>query len=271
MSQPSGPLEFRTDIAHPARVYDYWLGGKSNFAADRDAAEWALRHAPEMLDYARANRHFLARVVRFCGRAGIRQFLDLGCGLPHTPNVHDMARAVIPDARVVYVDNDPIAFTHCAVLSKDPLITGICADLREAGTVLAQASQTLDLAEPVALLLAATLHHITDEDDPAGIVARYLAALAPGSYLALSHLTDELAPARLRECEAESARRGVPLAARGKPAIEALFNGRQLVSPGLVRIPYWRPDGDPCPNADRVGAYGGVAVLPRGTAPPSAR
>jgi SAM-dependent methyltransferase len=261
MSQPSGPLEFRTDIAHPARVYDYWLGGKSNFAADRDAAEWALRQAPEMLDYARANRHFLARAVRFCARAGIRQFLDLGCGLPHSPNVHDMARAVIADARVVYVDNDPIAFTHCTALSKDPLITGMCADLREAGTVLAQASKTLDLAAPVALLLVATLHHITDDDDPAGIVARYLAALAPGSHLALSHLTDELTPARLRECEAGSARRGVPLTARGKPAIEALFNGSQLVSPGLVLLPYWRPDSGPCPNADRVRAYGGVGVL----------
>jgi SAM-dependent methyltransferase len=261
MSQPPGPLVFRTDIAHPARVYDYWLGGKTNFAADRDAAEWALRRAPEMLDYARANRHFLARVVRFCARAGIRQFLDLGCGLPHAPNVHDMAQAVIADPRVLYVDNDPIAITHCAALSKDPLITVMCADLRDVGTILAEAARTLDLAEPVALLLVATLHHIIDDDDPAGIVARYLAALSPGSCLALSHLTDELATGRLRGCEEESARRGVPLAARSRPAIEALFNGMPLVDPGLVLIPYWRPDGDLCPNADRVCAYGGVGTL----------
>jgi SAM-dependent methyltransferase len=264
MSQPeSQEWELRADRPHPARVYDYWLGGKDNFAADRDAAEWALREIPEWRDYARCNRQFLVRVVRFLCEAGIRQFLDIGSGLPASPNVHEVARACAPDTRVVYVDNDPMAFLHAeALMATDPMTSVVRADLRDPETVLRGAAKLLDFTEPVALLFLATLHHVADDDDPAAAVACYLPALVPGGYLVITHCTDEFAPEKVRATTAEARSRGAVFRPRGKDAILAMFHGRELLEPGLVLVSYWRPEGGiPCANADRAWAYAGAALL----------
>jgi SAM-dependent methyltransferase len=253
----------RTDIPHPARVYDYWLGGKDNFAADREAAEWVLKVVPEMLDAAREGRQFLVRAVRFMSENGIRQFLDLGTGIPTSPNVHEVAQAFDEDARVVYVDNDPVVFLHAeALMAKDGTTSVIRADLRDVDAILEQAGELLDFSQPVGLMFVASLHHVLDEDDPAGIVARYLRALAPGSYLVLSHATDEFAPDRMRQNSEEAAQRGAIFKPRGKPDIDAMFNGLPMVDPGLVLVSYWRPEGGtPGPNADRAWSYGAVATV----------
>jgi hypothetical protein len=252
----------RTDIPHPARVYDYWLGGKDNFEADRSAAERAIEIMPEFLDYARGNRQWMARVARFLSEeAGIRQFLDIGAGLPTSPNVHEIVHQTDPGARVVYVDNDPVVFLHAEALMTDTATTSVVrADMRDTEEVLARAGELLDLTKPVALMFVASLHHAEDEDDPADIVARYLAALGPGSYLVLSHCTDEFEYEKIHQAASEAKERGAIFVPRGKDDIARMFNGRELLDPGLVLVSYWRPDGgQPDANADRVWAYGGVA------------
>ena len=250
-------LGLRTDIAHPARVYNYLLGGKDNFAADRELAEANLRILPQTLDSARANRKFQVRAVRFLRDAGIRQFLDVGTGLPTSPNTHETA----PDARVVYVDNDPVVFLHAEALMADHRdIRVVRADLRDVDTVLAAAGEVLDFGEPVGLLFLACLHNIPDSDDPAVVVARYLAAVAPGSHLAISHVTGDFAPGKMKRVTEESARRGATFIGRTKDEVGQLFNGLELVEPGLVTMAYWRPDdGEPEHNADRVWGWCGVA------------
>jgi SAM-dependent methyltransferase len=256
------PSGIRADIPHPARVYDYYLGGKDNFAADRDAAEWALKLLPQLRDYARGNRTFMVRATRFLRKAGVRQFLDIGSGFPTSPNVHEIAQEDDPSSRVVYVDNDPMVFMHAeALMAKNAATEVVLADLRDEETVLGEARKLLDFTQPVALLFVACLHHIPDEDDPAGIVARYLQHVAPGSYLVLSHYTDEFAPERVRAHEEEARRRHSSVTGRSKEAITAMFNGSELLDPGLVLVNYWRPAVEPGPNAGRAWAYGGVALL----------
>ncbi len=253
----------RTDIPHPARVYDYWLGGKDNFAVDRETAEAVRRVVPEIVDTARGNRQFLARAVGFLRDNGIRQFLDIGTGLPTSPNVHEVAQVGHPEARVVYVDHDPVVFSHAeALMAKNSTTMAVLADLRDVDTVLAKAGELLDFSQPVALMLIGVLHHIPDDDDPAGLVTRYLAPLVPGSYLVLSHGTDEFGPEKMRANSEIAARSGAVFVPRGKPAIEHMFHGLPLVEPGLVLVSYWRPEGGrPQSNADRVWAYGGVATI----------
>jgi SAM-dependent methyltransferase len=257
------PTDIRTDIAHPARVYDYWLGGKDNFAADRAAAEQVMQVMPEILDTVRGNRQFLVRAVRFLRDAGIRQFIDIGSGLPSSPNVHEIAQAGQSGARVVYVDNDPVVFLHAeALMAANDATTVVRADLRDVDEVLAKAGELLDLSQPTGLLFVGCLHHIVDSDDPAGVVARYLAAQAPGSHLVISHATDEPSPEKMRANSEVAESSGAVLIPRGKDAILRMFNGRVLVDPGLVLVSYWRPDaGDPGPNADRAWAYAGVAAV----------
>ena len=257
------PAGIRADIPHPARIYDYWLGGKDNFAADRDMAEYVLALVPEMIDYARGNRQFMVRAARFLANTGVTQFLDLGAGLPHSPNLHEIAQWTDPASRVVYVDNDPVVFLHAEALMAQGRGTSVVrADLRDADDVLAQAGQALDLSQPVGLLFAASLHHIEDVDDPAGIVQRYAKALAPGSFLVLSHCTDEFNYDKIHEGSEDFRRRGGVFVPRSKDAIAAMFGGRELLDPGLVLVSYWRPEGgEPGPNADRVIAYGGIAAL----------
>jgi S-adenosyl methyltransferase len=253
-------MGIRTDIPHPARIYDYWLGGEDNFAIDRETAERGLELVPEFRDYARGNRQFMARATRFlCEEAGIRQFLDIGAGLLTSPTVHGIAQAVDPGSRVVYVDNDPIVSLHAEdLMAKDHRTTVIQADMRDSNDVLDRAGELLDFTQPAAVMFVACLHHIEDDDDPGGIVERYISPLAPGSYLILSHFTDDFAYARLQQVVAEARERQTPLFPRSKDAILHLFNGRPLIDPGLVLVPYWRPDkGQPGPDADRAWAYGG--------------
>jgi len=251
----------RTDIPHPARVYDYLLGGKDNFAVDREAAEMSLKISPEIWHSARANRQFLVRAVRFLRDGGVRQFLDVGTGLPTSPNTYEVAQDGHPDARVVYVDNDPVVAVHAeALMANNPTTSVVRADLRDVEEVLAAAGKILDFAKPVGLLFVACLHNIPDHDDPAGIVARYLTALAPGSYLVISHVTDELDPARMHAITAEYAKRGTVFVGRSKESIGRMFDGAEPVDPGVVLISYWRPDSDrPEYDPDRVWGYCGVA------------
>jgi hypothetical protein len=256
-------LGVRTDVPHPARVYNYLLGGHDNFAADRDAAEISLRLLPEIRDSARGNRSFLARAVRFLRDAGIRQFLDIGTGLPISPNTHEIAKDGYPDARVVYVDVDPVVHLRATtLLAGRQSVAAILADMRDVDATLAAAGQTLDLSRPVGLMFVASLHNIPDSGDPAGLVARYLAALAPGSHLVISHVTDEFAPDQMHAVTAQYAERGVVFVGRSREAITEMFNGREVLDPGVVRLSYWRPDGgQPEPGADQVWGYAGVARL----------
>jgi len=259
------PVNIRTDIPHPARVYDYWLGGKDNFAADRAAAEQVLQFMPEIVDTVRGNRQFLVRAVAFLRDAGIRQFLDIGSGLPSSPNVHEVVQAGGTGARVVYTDHDQVVVSHAqALMAKrnEDTVSVVHADLRDVDKILSGAAALLDLTQPVALIFAGVLHHILDSDDPAGVVARYLAALAPGSYLVISHATDEPSPEKMAANAQVADNSGTILIPRDRDAILRMFNGRELVDPGLVLVSYWRPDGgDPGQNADRAWAYGGVAAV----------
>ena len=242
------PVDLQTDQPHPARVYDYLLGGKDNFAADRAAAEAGLRANPNSRIPPRENRAFLGRAVRYlAGEAGISQFLDIGTGIPTSPNVHEAAQAVEPRARIVYVDNDPIVLTQARAL----LTTGpqgrtayIDADLRDIDAILGSPDlqRTLDLSRPVGLLLIAVMHFIPDEDDPWALAARLLAALPSGSYLALSHLTGDFDPAAWAGVVAVYRRSGVTMQVRPKPDIERFFAGLDLIDPGVVSLPQWRPD-----------------------------
>jgi SAM-dependent methyltransferase len=256
-------LGIRTDIPHPARVYDYMLGGKDNFAADREMAEVGLKLMPEMRDSSLANREFLVRAVRFLRDEGIRQFLDIGTGLPTSPNTHEIAQDGHPGARVVYVDNDPVVFMRAEALMAGNATTAVVrSDLRDVDEVVTEAGKLLDFSQPVALMFVATLHCVEDADDPAGIAARYIAALAPGSRLVLSHSTDEFAPERTHAASRAAAARGAVWIPRDKAAISALFNGLPLVDPGLVLVSRWRPERDlPAGRADRAWTYGGVATV----------
>jgi SAM-dependent methyltransferase len=257
------PTDIGPEIAHPARVYDYWLGGKDNFAADRAAADQVLKVMPEILDTVRGNRRFLVRAVGFLRDVGIRQFLDIGSGLPSSPNVHEIAQAGSTGARVVYVDHDPVVFSHAGALTaKNDGTAVVLADLRDTGEVLSGAGKLLDFTRPVGLLFVGCLHHIPDPGDPAGIVARYLRALAPGSYLVISHATSEFSAEKMQANAEVADSSGTMLIPRSRDAILGMFNGRELVDPGLVLVSRWRPEeGEPGPNADRAWAYGGVATL----------
>ena len=265
------PVDLQTDRPHPARVYDYLLGGKDNFAADRAAAEAGLRANPNSRIPPRANRAFLGRAVRYlAGEAGISQFLDIGTGIPTSPNVHEVAQAVEPAARIVYVDNDPIVLTQArALLTAGPQgrTAYIDADLRDIDAILgsAELQRTLDLGRPVGLLLIAVMHFIPDEDDPWALAARLLAALPSGSYLALSHLTGDFDPTAWAGVVAVYRRSGVTMKVRPKPDIERFFAGLDLIDPGVVSVPRWRPDpsdvGRP-PSDAAVSVYGGVARKP---------
>jgi hypothetical protein len=258
------------DRPHPARVYDYLLGGKDNFAADRAAAENGLRANPNSRIPPRENRAFLRRVVRYLAReAGIRQFLDIGTGIPTSPNVHEVAQEVAPDARIVYVDNDPMVLVHArALLTSSP--TGrteyIDADLRNVEGLLAspQLRATIDLDQPVGLLLIAIMHFVGDDDDPYGIVERLRAALPSGSYLALSHLTGDFDAAAWEGVAEVYRRTGVTLQVRSRAEIERFFAGLEMIEPGVQVLPAWRPDDDAgAPPTDvQVSVYGGLARKP---------
>ena len=259
--------EIDTSKPHPARMYDAYLGGKDNYAADREAVRQILRAFPEVRAMARANRAFMQRAVRFlAGEAGIRQFIDIGTGIPSAGNVHEVAGQVAPGARVVYVDNDPIVHVHAnALLTGSGTTSIVLADLRDPETILAHPKLRglIDFTQPVALLLVAILHFIKDEENPAGIVATLRDAL-PGSYLALSHGTADFHPPGITdEAAATYERATAPLVLRTSAQVSAFFDGFEMVKPGLVQAPLWRPDGRaPRPkDLAKVGIYAGVGRL----------
>jgi hypothetical protein len=255
----TGPLPFDTSVAHQARMYDYMLGGKDNYAADRAATEAAFKIWPDMAFAARANRAFLGRIVRYlAGEAGIRQFLDIGTGIPTAGNTHQVAQAIAPESRVVYVDYDPVVLAHARALltsSEAGATEYIDADLRNTGAILTQAGQLLDFTKPVAVTLISLLHAIPDSDDPCAIVARVMDAVPSGSYLAISHAgSDLLGRGMLQSLEdAWRGRMQQQITWRSREQVLRLFAGTDLVEPGLVRAEEWRPD--PGPGDGRQSAY----------------
>jgi len=236
---------FDTSVAHQARIYDYWLGGKDNFAADRKAAEEAIAAYPGVATGARANRQFLARAVRHLAvGAGIRQFLDIGTGIPTANNTHEVAQAAAPESRVVYVDYDPVVLSHARVLlasHHEGLVDYLDADLRDTDTILEQASRTLDFSQPVAIMLIAIMHAIGDDDGPYQIVAKLMDAVPPGSYLALSHVASDIDPEQIAQATARLNQLShQKFTLRDHAQVLRFFDGLELLEPGVVRVEEWR-------------------------------
>ncbi|WP_030265218.1 SAM-dependent methyltransferase [Streptomyces sp. NRRL B-24484] len=258
-----------TDLEKPnaARMYDYYLGGSHNFEADRRTARKAVELWPELPQIMRANRAFLRRAVQYLAESGITRFLDIGSGIPTFGPVHEAARRVAPDARVVYVDNDPVAVAHSRLLLQDdPLSSVVQADLRDVDDLLArpEVRGLLTEGEPVALLLVAVLHFVPESDDPHKLVAALRDALPPGSALVLSHASLEGRPDQAGAHQDLYRRTPTPLTMRGREAIGAFFDGFGLVEPGVVYLPEWRPDDPEAvgPHPERMTGVAGVGRLP---------
>lgn len=260
MRDAGGVPQIDTSLAHPARVYDFWLGGKDNYSADRAMAQAIAELVPTVSTMARANRAFLGRAVRYLvAEAGVRQFLDIGTGIPTYGNVHEVAQAADPSARVLYVDNDPIVLAHArALMTSTPegRTAYIQADLHDPRSILDDpaVAATLDLDEPVALVLVAVLMYFRDSHDPQGIVATLLDALPPGSYLVVSHPTADFDPEAVAGVAAAAEHGGIPFVPRSQDETAAFLAGTELVEPGVVPVLAWRPD---------------IVALPGGAAPPA--
>lgn len=257
-----------TSAPHAARRYDYLLGGKDNFAADRESAEAALKFAPNLRTWARENRFFMHRVAAYLATAGIRQFLDIGTGIPTSPNLHEIAQGIAPDARVVYVDHDPLVLVHARALlvsSTEGQTAYLQADLSDPGSILRsdEVTRTLNLTEPVGLSLIAVLHFFKDAQDPYGLVRRLIEALPSGSYLAMSHNSwDYYDPDQRRLLEPVVNAEGQP---RTREEFAKFFDGLELVDPGVSLIHRWRRDDSsdlPMPEDHETSAYGAVARIP---------
>jgi SAM-dependent methyltransferase len=259
---PSGyPEGSDTDRPNVARLYDYFLGGTHHFAADRELARKLLAVEPNASYIASENRVFLGRAVRFLLSAGIRQFIDLGSGLPTQENVHEIAQRADPGARVVYVDNDPAAVAHSKhLLRGDTQAAAIEADLRDADALTGHPDVTslIDFGQPVGLLMVGVLHFLPDADDPAGVVGKLAAVLTPGSYLAISHATDEAAPGIAAQVEELYTHTTAAAHTRTSAEIMRFFDGFELVDPGLAYLPLWRSDREPPANPERAWFYAGV-------------
>jgi hypothetical protein len=255
--------DFDTSVPHIARVYDYWLGGKDNFAADRELGERTLAAYPNLVFSVRANRAFLARAVRFlaAGR-GISQFLDVGTGIPTANNTHEVAQKVTPASRIVYVDNDPVVLSHARALltsNQEGACAYLDADLRDPDKILAAAADTLDFSQPVAVMLIAVLHFVGDDDEAGAIVKRLMDACVAGSFVAISHAASDIdveqqteMVRRLNQSVAEKA------TLRDRAGVTQLFDGFELVEPGVVRTADWRPDSD-LEAASPAAVWAGVA------------
>jgi hypothetical protein len=262
-SSAAGPSASRFDpaIPHPARVYACWLGSKDHFPADRTAAQEVAARCPQVVAGAQANRAFLGRTVRYlAGRRGVRQFLDIGPGLPAPGATHAAAQAIAPESKIVYVDNDPMVLAHARALLTSTR-EGVCdyldGDLRDPEAILKAAVRTLDLSRPTAVILAAVLHFLADADDPAGVVA----ALAPGSFVAISHLTADFAPQTVSSAMAVyNALVPAAITARSHAEVTGLLGGLSLVAPGVVPVSEWRPDHAPL-RAVSADVYAGLATL----------
>jgi SAM-dependent methyltransferase len=256
--------EIDTSVPHSARIWNYWLGGKDNYPVDQDAGDAFCEIFPGIVDIARSSRYLLARMIRFLAEAGITQFLDVGTGLPTVDNTHEVAQRLVPAARVVYVDNDPLVLAHArALLTSTPegVTNYIDADLRDPGRILRLSESTLDLTRPVGLMLMGILGHVTGYDLARGIVVRLMEALPSGSYLCLYDSTDT------SEASIEAHRRyneggSVPYHLRSPEQLAGFFEGLELVEPGIVPVPRWRPEVTPLDAAATVDAYCGVGRKP---------
>jgi hypothetical protein len=253
-----------TTVPHIARIYNYWLGGKDYFAVDREAAEKVIQATPAILPGVRANRAFLGRAVRYlAAEAGIRQFLDIGTGIPSASNTHEVAQAAAPGSRVVYVDNDPIVLAHARALLTGAAGTTayLDADVRDPAAILAGAAATLDFGQPVAVMLIAIMHCVPDGDDPYGIVRTLLDAAPPGSYLVLSQPAKDMIPEKAAQAEAalsQAMRQKVQF--RTNAEVSRFFDRLKLVEPGVVHLPEWRPDEPVDPDGPVTGMWGGVGL-----------
>ena len=253
-------------VPHIARVYDYWLGGKDNFAADRELGERTLAAYPNLVFSVRANRAFLARTVRFLtAEAGIRQFLDIGTGIPTANNTHEVAQRAAPECRIVYVDNDPVVLLHAKALLKSTP-QGACAyidaDLRDPEKILSAAAGTLDFGQPVAVMLLAVLQVVADDAEASGIVKRLMGACASGSFVTISHPASDIDAEQMAEM-AQRLNRSVaqPSTHRDRARVARLFEGFEMVEPGLIRVAEWRPDTE-LEAASPAALWGGVARKP---------
>jgi len=256
-----------TNTAHPARVYDYWLGGKDNFAVDREAAMQAIDAFPGVIEGVRANRAFLGRAVRYLATdGGIRQFLDIGTGLPTADNTHEVAQAVAPESRIVYADNDPIVLAHArALLTSTGGVTAyVDADIRDTGKIVKAAGRTLDFSLPIAITLLGILQLIPDLDNPHAIVAQLVEAVPSGSYLVISHPTNEIDSEAMTEMARRLNQRSAPaqMTLRTHAEISRFFDGVDLVKPGLVPVNRWRPAAGDIDRPRNVPNYAGVAHKP---------
>lgn len=258
-------VELNTHIPHSARIYDYMLGGKDNFEPDRQAAEAIMAKAPALKISMRANRTFMARVARYlAAEQGIRQFLDIGTGLPTSPNLHEVVQSVAPESRIVYVDNDPIVLVHARALltsAQEGVTRYVNADMRDIQAILGSAefAETFDLSQPIAVSLIAVLQFVTDEDELRGLLDAVMAPMPTGSALAISTVRGDMQESR--EGAAEYTARGVPAKPRTVAEVERMFHGLEIVEPGVVTVNRWRPDAEAAAVADEhVYMLGGVAV-----------
>jgi hypothetical protein len=242
-------LSFDTSVAHPARIYNYWLGGKDNYEADREAAEQAIAVTPDILPGVRANRAFLRRAVEFVAGQGIRQFLDVGTGLPTADNTHEVAQDIAAESRVVYVDNDPIVLAHARALltsTAEGETAYVDADARDTAKIIEQAARVLDFTQPVAVMALMVLQYIPDSDQPQQIVSELMEAVPSGSYLVISDTTTDIGDGASRVASKINPRMGpTRLTPRPQAQIAAYFEGLDLVEPGLVAMPEWRGQANP--------------------------
>jgi SAM-dependent methyltransferase len=255
------PAVIGVETPNPARIYDYYLGGKDHFAADREAAEKVMAAYPVMPRTARENRAFLGRAVRFLVGRGVRQFIDIGCGLPTAENTHQIAHRAAPGSKIIYVDHDPVVLVHVRALldgaETSTRTTVVGGDLREPKAILSHPDvrAAIDLSRPVGLLLVAVLHFVRDEEDPAGIVTTLTAAVPPGSYVVLSHATGDSHPEVAAEAASAYDTASAPLVLRTHAEVTALLDGLVVVGPGVVRIPEWRPEHAPPPDPEDRSAH----------------
>ncbi|GAA1096400.1 SAM-dependent methyltransferase [Nocardiopsis composta] len=265
MNQPS-PHAIDPTVPHSARVWNYWLGGKDNYPADRAAGDEVLARIPDIPDGARAERAFLVRAIRhLVEEGGIRQFLDIGTGLPTMDNTHEVAQRLAPESRIVYVDNDPLVMVHArALLTSTPEgeTDYVEADLRDPEAILARSAETLDFDRPVGLMLLGVVNHIMDSEESYAVVDRLVGALPKGSFLVLTHSTAEIHGEPMLEAMREmNERGGTPITARTRTEIERYFDGTELLEPGVVSCSRWRPEQDGPGLPAEVYLFGGVGRI----------
>jgi hypothetical protein len=257
-------IDLMTDRAHSARIYDYILGGKTNYEADRAVADASMRHFPALATSAHANRGFMHRAAQWLVEQGVRQFLDIGTGIPTSPNLHEIVHASAPEANVVYVDNDPIVLAHArALLTGTGSTAYVDGDMRDPAAIMAspQVRETLDLGAPVAFMLIAVVHFIPDDDEAYRAVRSVVDLLPPGSYLALTSATDDFDPETGARVRAQYAASGVQLRTRTLAEAERFFDGLELVDPGVVQVHKWH-NAETVVDPKAIGVYGGVARIP---------